>query len=60
MMKDKGDFLVGNVMVSTTHNKGHDPEFWAGEVTKKICSIQRALHHIYECKPRLSGITYIR
>jgi len=30
---------LGNVMVSTTQNKGHDPEFWAEQATKKICGI---------------------
>jgi hypothetical protein len=30
---------LGQVMVSTTSNKGHDPEFWAEQVTNKICGI---------------------
>ena len=30
---------LGNVMVSTTQNKGHDPEFWAEQATNKICGI---------------------
>jgi hypothetical protein len=47
MIKDQGDFVVGNVMVSTTEYKGHDPEFWAEEVTRKICGIsQHAEPHI--------------
>ena len=32
-------FKVGNVMVETTQNKGHDPEFWAEQITKKICEV---------------------
>ena len=32
-------FSVGNVMVETTQNKGHDPEFWARRITNKICSV---------------------
>ena len=32
-------FSVGNVMVETTQNKGHDPEFWAEQITKKICEV---------------------
>ena len=39
MMKDDIGFKLGNVMVSTTHNKGHDPEFWAEQVTDKIVGI---------------------
>lgn len=36
----KDSFLeLGSVMVETTHNKGHDPEFWAEQITKKICDI---------------------
>jgi len=30
---------LGQVMVSTTENRGHTPEFWAEQITKKICSI---------------------
>ena len=32
-------FSVGSVMVETTQNKGHDPEFWAEQITKKICEV---------------------
>ena len=32
-------FSVGNVMVETTQNQGHDPEFWAEQITKKICEV---------------------
>ena len=39
MMKDSVGPKLGNVMVSTTHGKGHDPEFWAEQATKKICGI---------------------
>ena len=39
MMKDNVGPKLGNVMVSTTQNKGHDPEFWAEQATKKICGI---------------------
>lgn len=38
---------LGGVMVATTENKGHDPEFWAEQITKKICSIsENAAPHI--------------
>ena len=30
---------LGEVGVHTTQNKGHDPEFWAEQATKKICEI---------------------
>ena len=30
---------LGSVVVHTSQNKGHDPEFWAAQATKKICDI---------------------
>ena len=30
---------LGQVGVHTTQNKGHDPEFWAEQATKKICEV---------------------
>ena len=30
---------VGSVGVTTTEYKGHDPEFWAKAITKKICDV---------------------
>tara|TARA_R110001632_G_scaffold5140_2_gene20957 strand:+ start:412 stop:699 length:288 start_codon:yes stop_codon:yes gene_type:complete len=38
-MSGNGTFEIGNVMVSTTNNKGHDPEFWAEQITNKIVSV---------------------
>ena len=38
-MSENIGFELGNVMVSTTTNEGHDPEFWAAEITKKICDV---------------------
>jgi hypothetical protein len=35
----KSSIEIGKVSVHTTHNKGHDPEFWAEQVTKKICDV---------------------
>ena len=32
-------FVLGQVMVSTTNNRGHDAEFWAKETTRKIVGI---------------------
>jgi|TARA_R110000822_G_scaffold30523_2_gene88950 hypothetical protein len=38
---------LGQVSVSTTNNKGHDPEFWAEQVTNKICGIsEHAPEHV--------------
>ena len=38
---------LGQVTVSTTNNKGHDPEFWAEQVTNKICGIsEHAPDHV--------------
>ena len=39
MMDDQIGFKLGQVMVSTTENRGHDVEFWATEKTKKIVGI---------------------
>ena len=39
MIKDEIGFQLGQVMVSTTENKGHDPEFWAEQITNKIVGI---------------------
>ena len=30
---------LGKIDVHTTEYKGHDPEFWAEQATKKICEI---------------------
>ena len=35
----QGRVELGQVMVSTTENRGHDVEFWATETTKKIIGI---------------------
>ena len=35
-MSNKSDFVLGNIEVHSTQNKGHDPEFWAAQATKKI------------------------
>jgi len=43
----EGFIQLGKVMVSTTENKGHDPEFWAERATKKICDIsENAPDHV--------------
>ena len=43
----QGVFQMGQVMVSTTDNRGHDVEFWAKETTKKILGIsEEAEPHI--------------
>ena len=49
MMKDNIGLGIGQVMVATTHNRGHDPEFWAERTTNKICGIsEQASPHIKE------------
>jgi len=30
---------LGSVSVSTSNHKGHDAEFWAEQITKKICEV---------------------
>ena len=43
----QGRIELGQDMVSTTENKGHDPEFWARETTRKILGIsEEAAPHI--------------
>ena len=38
---------LGEVSVHTTDNKGHDPEFWAVQVTNTICGIsEHAPEHV--------------
>ena len=38
------DLEVGNFEVATTLNKGHDPEFWAEQATKRIVSVGSNAH----------------
>ena len=38
-MSSQGDFVVGKGDAHATEGKGHDPEFWAAQATKKICDI---------------------
>jgi len=46
-MTNQGDFVLGKVEVHSTEKKGHDPEFWAAQATKKIVSISdNAPEHI--------------
>ena len=35
---------VGNVFVTTTENKGHDPEFWAKAASDRIVSVGGNCH----------------
>ena len=35
---------VGNVLVATTNNKGHDPEFWAQTIADRIVSVGGNCH----------------
>ena len=46
-MSVESDFVLGQVGITTTDGKGHDPEFWAAQATKKICDISNdAPEHI--------------
>ena len=43
----KQSFLeLGSVMVETTQNKGHDPEYWAGQATNRIVSVGGKCHPV--------------
>jgi len=35
---------IGNVLVTTTQNKGHDPEFWAQSAADRIVSVGGNCH----------------
>ena len=35
---------IGNVLVATTNNKGHDPEFWAQTIADRIVSVGGNCH----------------
>jgi len=37
---------VGNVLVATTNNKGHDPEFWAQTIADRIVSVGGNCHPV--------------
>tara|TARA_R100001082_G_scaffold1404_3_gene1210 strand:+ start:7156 stop:7440 length:285 start_codon:yes stop_codon:yes gene_type:complete len=40
-------FELGKISVHTTQNRGHAPEFWAEQATKKICEIsENAPEHV--------------
>jgi len=46
-MSVDSDFELGQISIHTTDNKGHDPEFWAAQATKKICEYsESAPEHI--------------
>ena len=38
-MSNQSDFVLGQISVHATENKGHDQEFWATQATKKICEV---------------------
>ena len=37
---------IGNVLVATTNNKGHDPEFWAQTIADRIVSVGGNCHPV--------------
>ena len=39
MISQNADAALGSVMVATSDNGGHEPEFWAEVVTKRLVSI---------------------
>ena len=46
-LTDDSFFKLGDLSVATTNNKGHDPEFWAHQLTNKICGVsEQAPEHI--------------
>ena len=45
-MSVDSDFELGQISIHTTDNKGHDPEFWAAQATKKYVNTLKALLNI--------------
>ena len=47
MLEDVGESNLGLITVKTEVNKGHDPEWWAEQLTNRICGIsENAAPHI--------------
>lgn len=45
MLEEFGESSLGLITVKTEVNKGHDPEWWAEQLTNRICGIsENALH----------------
>ena len=58
-MSVDSDFELGQISIHTTDNKGHDPEFWAEQITKKICSIsENAAPHIRQQAEAFQNYNY--
>tara|TARA_R110000796_G_scaffold227717_1_gene344515 strand:- start:2635 stop:2922 length:288 start_codon:yes stop_codon:yes gene_type:complete len=50
---------LGKVMVSTTDNCGHSPEFWAERATEKICDIsENAPEHVRQQAHAFQKVVY--
>ena len=50
---------LGKVMVSTTDNCGHSPEFWAERSTEKICDIsENAPEHVRQQAHAFQKVVY--
>ena len=39
-------FELGKISVHTTHNRGHTPEFWAEQATKKYVKFLKMLQNM--------------
>ena len=47
MLEDIGESSLGLITVKTEVNKGHDPEWWAEQLTIRICGIsENAAPHV--------------
>ena len=55
MLEDFGASNLGLISVKTETNKGHDPEWWAEQLTNRICGISENVPaNLYE--PETSGL----
>ena len=60
-LTDDSFLKLGDLEVATTANKGHDPEFWAHQLTNKICGIsEQAPEHIRQQALAFKNYIYAR
>ena len=60
MAGEKGNLQYGNVKVTTTNNGGHPVEFWAEQLTDRICGniSENAPEHIRQQALAYKGAIY--
>ena len=46
MFFEASESEIGNVIVTTTSNKGHDPDFWAEAIADRVVSVGGNCHPV--------------